>query len=51
VAQNEASIGLLEQLGMQREGCLRQFSRLGGEWHDELVYGLLPGQDPPDASR
>lgn len=41
VADNEPSWRLLEKLGMQREAHLREYSRLGGAWRDELVYGLL----------
>lgn len=41
VADNDASYRLMEKLGMQREGVLRQHSTLGGVWHDELVYGVL----------
>ncbi|TKB47147.1 GNAT family N-acetyltransferase [Thalassotalea mangrovi] len=41
VQENQSSFRLMEKLGMQREGCLRQHSTLGGRWHDELVYGLL----------
>lgn len=37
----------MHALGMQREGCLRQFSRLGGAWQDEFVYGLLAGDRSP----
>lgn len=41
VADNVASRGLLEQLGMRREGLLREYTQLGGQWRDECVYGLL----------
>jgi RimJ/RimL family protein N-acetyltransferase len=41
VADNEASRGLLEQLGMRREGLLREYTKLDGQWRDECVYGLL----------
>lgn len=41
VPANVASYRLMEKLGMQREGTLRQFSRLHGEWIDEHVYGIL----------
>lgn len=41
VPENVASYRLMEKLGMQREGTLRQFSRLNDEWIDEHVYGLL----------
>ncbi len=43
-AENAPSYRLLEKLGMQREGCLRDYSKLGGRWCDELVYGLLAGE-------
>ena len=41
VAENGPSYRLLEKLGMQREGHLREHSKLGGCWRDELLYGLL----------
>lgn len=45
VADNLPSASLMEKLGMQREGRLRQFSHIAGAWRDELVYGLLPAID------
>jgi len=42
VADHQASYSLMEKLGMQREACLREHSKLAdNEWHDELIYGLL----------
>lgn len=41
MAENEASWRLMERLGMQREGVLRQNTLLGGRWVDTYVYGLL----------
>jgi len=42
VADHQASYSLMEKLGMQREACLRQHSKLADKkWHDELIYGLL----------
>jgi RimJ/RimL family protein N-acetyltransferase len=32
---------VLEKLEFVREGCLKQHSRLGGKWCDELVYGRI----------
>ena len=29
--------------GQDWEGILREHSRLGGKWRDELLYGLLSG--------
>lgn len=39
--RNQASIRVLERLGFRREGFLRQRYRVGGEWQDAAVYGLL----------
>lgn len=39
--RNEASWRLMEKLGMQREAALREHYLLGGEFCEELVYGLL----------
>ena len=42
VAEHQASYQLMEKLGMQREACLRQHTKLAdNEWHDELIYGML----------
>ncbi|GAA4966496.1 GNAT family N-acetyltransferase [Actinoplanes utahensis] len=40
-ARNTRSAALLERLGFQREGLLRQQTFLKGEWTDDLLYGLL----------
>ena len=44
MAEHQGSYRLMEKLGMQREGQLRQHSTLAGRWHDELVYGLLASE-------
>ena len=41
VQENTASSNIMKKLGMQQEGCLRQFSKLGGKWFDEAVYGQI----------
>ena len=38
---NDASTGLLESLGFEREGRLREAAWYRGEYHDMLWYGLL----------
>lgn len=38
---NDDSIGLLESLGFEHEGTLRQAAWYHGEYHDMLWYGLL----------
>jgi len=40
-AENAASVRVMEKLGMQREGRLRETRRLNGIWCDELVYAIL----------
>jgi len=39
--ENAASRGLAEALGFQCEGRLREHMRVGDEWRDALLYGLL----------
>jgi ribosomal-protein-alanine N-acetyltransferase len=41
VADNVASAHVLEQLGLRREGHLREVARYKGRWWDELLYGIL----------
>jgi RimJ/RimL family protein N-acetyltransferase len=38
---NDASIGLLESLGFEHEGTLREATWFRGAYHDMLWYGLL----------
>ena len=38
---NDASIGLLESIGFEHEGTLREAAWFRGEYHDMLQYGLL----------
>lgn len=39
--RNAASCRVLESLGFQREGLLRQRWRTGGELQDSAIYGLI----------
>ncbi len=41
---NDASIALLESLGFQREGRLRQHHVWNGALHDDLLFGLLASE-------
>jgi ribosomal-protein-alanine N-acetyltransferase len=38
---NIASVHVLENVGMQREGHLRERKLRKGKWHDELLYAIL----------
>lgn len=42
--RNAASCRMLEALGFQREGLLRQRWRTGGELQDSAIYGLIAGE-------
>lgn len=41
VADNAASAHVLEQLGLRREGRLREHEYFKGRWWDELLYAIL----------
>ena len=43
-ATNEASVRLLESVGFEREGRLREEEYVHGEWIDVVRYGLLSGE-------
>lgn len=46
--ENEASMRLLERIGFQREGLLRdRWFTFFGEWKDSLILGLLAGEVTP----
>ena len=40
-AQNAASLRVMEKLGMQKDGHLRETRRWQGEWADETVFSIL----------
>ena len=40
-AENAASVRVMEKLGMQREGRLRETRRLNDAWCDERIYAIL----------
>jgi len=44
IAENTASARVLERLGLQLEGRLRENDYFKGRWWDTLVYGLLESQ-------
>lgn len=39
--ENNASIRVMEKLGMHRDGRLRETRWLDGKWNDELLYAIL----------
>lgn len=42
--RNEASIALLERVGMRREAHFRESLRFKGEWVDDVVFGILQSE-------
>jgi RimJ/RimL family protein N-acetyltransferase len=48
--RNQASIALLERLGMRYEGRLRETVWLRGEWADDLIYAILAHEWRPAGS-
>ncbi len=55
IPDNIRSARVLEKAGFRREGLLRSFLRINGEWHDHYLYALIVGdplgQDTRAASR
>lgn len=41
VAENLASIRVLEKIGMRREGHLREKELIKGKWYDKFLYAIL----------
>jgi RimJ/RimL family protein N-acetyltransferase len=41
IAENRASAHVLEKIGMQLEGRLRENVRMKGRWWDTLIYAIL----------
>lgn len=46
ISENTASAHVLEKLGMQREGCLRQNEYFKDRWWDTYLYAVLAHERP-----
>ncbi|MFD9945154.1 GNAT family N-acetyltransferase [Nonomuraea sp. NPDC059023] len=44
VAENAAARRVYEKVGFVEEGCQRESFRRDGQWHDQIVMGLLEGE-------
>ncbi|GIU08271.1 MULTISPECIES: GNAT family N-acetyltransferase [unclassified Shewanella] len=44
IAQNIASAKVLEKCGFVREGILKENCKIGEQWFDDYLYGLLAAQ-------
>ncbi|WP_269932148.1 GNAT family N-acetyltransferase [Aminobacter sp. HY435] len=47
IPDNARSVRVLEKAGFRREGLLRSYLRINGEWHDHYLYALIA--DDPNA--
>ncbi len=47
IPENQRSIRLLEKVGFQREGYLREYLKINGQWRDHLMFSLLSQESPP----
>ncbi|MHA7970084.1 GNAT family N-acetyltransferase [Rhizobium terricola] len=44
IPENEKSIRLLEKAGFQREGLLRDYLKINGQWRDHAMFSRLAGR-------
>ncbi|CAD7026352.1 N-acetyltransferase [Pseudorhizobium endolithicum] len=42
IPENWKSVRLLEKAGFEREGLLRKYLKINGEWRDHVMYSRLP---------
>lgn len=49
IPENARSIRLLENAGFKREGLLREYLKINGQWRDHVMYSLLSGEHAPVA--
>lgn len=45
IPENQRSIHLLEKAGFQREGYMRDYLKIRGEWRDHLLYALVSNKN------
>ncbi|OAP40819.1 GCN5 family acetyltransferase [Sinorhizobium glycinis] len=48
IPENTRSIRLLEKAGFEREGYLRQYLKINGQWRDHLMFSLLSADAVPN---
>ncbi len=48
IPENQRSIRLLEKAGFQREGYLREYLKINGQWRDHLMFSLLSKDIAPN---
>lgn len=50
IPENDRSIRLLEKAGFQREGYLRDYLKINGQWRDHLLFSLLAKDCAPNGT-
>lgn len=48
---NERSIRVLEKAGFRREGLLRSYLRINGDWRDHFLYALIAGEPSREVTK
>lgn len=48
IPDNSTSIHLLQCVGFQREGLLRDYLKINGSWRDHALFSLIDGVDAAD---
>lgn len=48
IPDNRRSVRLLEKAGFQREGYLREYLKINGEWRDHVMFSLLARDVEPN---
>ncbi|TCL96479.1 [SSU ribosomal protein S5P]-alanine acetyltransferase [Rhizobium sp. PP-WC-2G-219] len=48
IPENDRSIRLLEKVGFHREGYLREYLKINGQWRDHLIFSLLSRDIAPN---
>jgi ribosomal-protein-alanine N-acetyltransferase len=51
IPDNLRSIRVLEKAGFRREGLLRSYLRINGEWHDHYLYALIAQDRNSDCTK
>jgi len=51
IPDNFKSIRLLENAGFQREGLLREYLKINGEWRDHVMFSLISNKQNPGGTQ
>jgi ribosomal-protein-alanine N-acetyltransferase len=47
IPDNDRSVRLLEKAGFEREGYMKDYLKIRGEWRDHLLYALVSNKNKP----